>query len=342
AAKLEARPIPKLRGRWFANLDILKQMNWHFSNGYLGDGLTQILKKYGNMFNFHVLWSEGIFTICPEHIKLILATDFNNYERGPRFIETIAPVLGTGVFNSDGSMWKFHQSMTRPFFSCNRISHFNLFDRHAEVLISQMKERSSIEVGIDVQDLMGRFTLDSAMEFLFGSCVDSLNGKLPFPHHMDLACLASLDRHQAVDERFPRAFLQAMEAVSQCERLGPIWPLWEMFGDAMKEPMGVINAFIDPIIQDALHKKGTKDMEKGILRGQNIKLEEDTNNAEVDDDVTLLDHLALSPTHCNNDIINSLISDPVMLKDETLNIMLAGRDTTATTLTILVYFLATP
>lgn len=36
AAKLGARLIPRLRGRWFANLDILKEMNWHFSNGYLG------------------------------------------------------------------------------------------------------------------------------------------------------------------------------------------------------------------------------------------------------------------------------------------------------------------
>lgn len=37
AAKLGARPIPRVKGRWFANLDILKEMNWHFSNGYLGE-----------------------------------------------------------------------------------------------------------------------------------------------------------------------------------------------------------------------------------------------------------------------------------------------------------------
>ncbi|KAG9217633.1 hypothetical protein CCMSSC00406_0003678 [Pleurotus cornucopiae] len=328
AAKLGARLIPRLRGRWFANLDILKEMNWHFSNGYLGDGLTQILEQYGNAFNFHVLWGEGVFTVCPEHIKLILATDFNNYEKGPRFIETMSPVLGTGVFNSDGSMWKFHRSMTRPFFSRDRISHFDLFDRHAEVLIHRMKERSSIGMGIDVQDLMGRFTLDSATEFLFGSCVHSLNGKLPYPHHLDPAYLASLDNHQVADEKFPRAFLQAQEAISQRERLGPIWPLWEMFGDATKEPMRVVNAFIDPIIQEALRKKRTKDTEKGIFGGQTIKPEEDANSAEVEDDVTLLDHLV------------KFTSDPVVLKDETLNIMLAGRDTTAATLTVLVYFLA--
>lgn len=203
----------------------------------------------------------------------------------------MSPVLGTGVFNSDGSMWKFHRSMTRPFFSRDRISHFDLFDRHAEVLVSVMKERSSIGMGIDVQDLMGRFTLDSATEFLFGSCVHSLNGKLPYPHNLDPAYLTSLDSHQVADEKFPRAFLQAQEAISQRERLGAIWPLWEMFGDATKEPMGVVNAFIDPIIQEALRKKRTKDAEKGIFGGQSIKLEEDAHSAEVEDDATLLDHL---------------------------------------------------
>jgi cytochrome P450 len=34
------------------------------------------------------------------------------------------------------------------------------------------------------------------------------------------------------------------------------------------------------------------------------------------------------------------ITDPKILKDETLNIMLAGRDTTASTLTFVIYFLA--
>ncbi|OBZ76073.1 3,4-dihydroxy-2-butanone 4-phosphate synthase [Grifola frondosa] len=41
-------------------------------------------------------------------------------------------IFGTGVFNSDGEMWKFHRSMTRPFFTRKRISHFEIFDRHAE------------------------------------------------------------------------------------------------------------------------------------------------------------------------------------------------------------------
>lgn len=99
-------------------------------------------------------------------------------------------VLGTGVFNSDGTlaffgpMWalsnrltvrrrhvevsnfyskllfntvsqcscnRFHRSMTRPFFSRDRISHFDNFDRHADETIKLMKERLRAGYSIDFQ-----------------------------------------------------------------------------------------------------------------------------------------------------------------------------------------------
>ena len=50
-----------------------------------------------------------------------------------------------------GDMWKFHRSMTRPFFSHERISHFNIFDRHAEDAITQMKLRFSAGYPVDFQ-----------------------------------------------------------------------------------------------------------------------------------------------------------------------------------------------
>lgn len=33
-------------------------------------------------------------------------------------------------------MWKFYRAMTRPFFTHDRISHCNIFDRHAECAIN--------------------------------------------------------------------------------------------------------------------------------------------------------------------------------------------------------------
>ncbi|KAI5115350.1 hypothetical protein M0805_004636 [Coniferiporia weirii] len=75
-----------------------------------------------------------------------------------------------------------------------------------------------------------------------------------------------------------------------------------------------VRAYLDPILDDARRNNREK------------KASSVPNNIEEGE--TLLDHLV------------KLTDDPVILKDETLNIMIAGRDTTAATLTFVVYMLA--
>lgn len=41
--------------------------------------------------------------------------------------------------------------MTRPFFTKDRISHFDIFNRHAEDAISQMKTRLKEGYAVDLQ-----------------------------------------------------------------------------------------------------------------------------------------------------------------------------------------------
>lgn len=60
----------------------------------LGDGLKEKLEEHGNAFNFNVLWErDAVFTVSPEHIKLVLATDFNNYEKGEPLVSDAAHQL---------------------------------------------------------------------------------------------------------------------------------------------------------------------------------------------------------------------------------------------------------
>ena len=80
--------------------------------------------------------------------------------------------------------------MTRPFFHRERISDFDIFARHSEELLRKLGDRFRAGYAIDFQvsrafpvgrykepdppfsqDAIGRFTLDSATEFLFGTCV---------------------------------------------------------------------------------------------------------------------------------------------------------------------------
>jgi hypothetical protein len=47
-----------------------------------------------------------IFTIEPENIKTILATDFDNFELGQRRRTLMSHVIGPGIFSNDGAAWK--------------------------------------------------------------------------------------------------------------------------------------------------------------------------------------------------------------------------------------------
>src|SRR5690242_3723777 len=92
-------------------------------------------------------------------------------------------------------------------------------------------------------------------EFLFGSSVNSLEvleEHLPQPqNHPDyLNALRAASNYPATV--FADAFVNAQLVVAARERVGWIWPLFEMFEDKVKPFMKVVNAFIDPIVNDAV------------------------------------------------------------------------------------------
>ncbi|EMD32739.1 hypothetical protein CERSUDRAFT_118474 [Gelatoporia subvermispora B] len=313
AARLNAVMPPTVEYRWPGGMDSVRKVVHASKHGYLGEMFIQWTDAHGPTFNCPILFEDRIFTSEPEHIKAILATDFTSFEKGPSFFNQLKTLMGTGVFNSDGEMWKFHRGVARPFFSRDRISHFDIFDRHAEDAINKMKERLREGYAVDVQDLVSRFTLDSATDFLFGKDACSLSAPLPYPPSAPGAAERSVaaDAHPA--NQFSKAFMNAQLATAMRSRFLDAWPLFEFWEDKVAKHMGTVDAFVDPIVQDALAKHQAKG-------GVNA-------SKEPADDETLLGHLI------------NMTDDAQILKDETLNILLAGRDTTAATLTFTLYVL---
>ena len=124
---------------------------------------------------------------------------------------------------------------------------------------------------------MSRFTLDSATEFLLGSCVHSLSAGLPYPHNVTPPQSISGWNNSAHD--FAHAFLQAQITISERERKGIVWPLYELFHTKTDKPMQIVNAYLEPIIKEAVEKQ------------KNAPITNDKLSTGLDDDETVLDHL---------------------------------------------------
>ncbi|KAH9929493.1 cytochrome P450 [Epithele typhae] len=304
------------------------RVNWKKTQDkYPRDVQFRLSAHYGHSFMmrpFNVFWlliRGQFYTDEPEHIKTILATKFTNFEKGPVFREQLKSLLGSGVFNADGDLWKFHRSMTRPFFSKERITHFDIFDRHALDAIEQMKARCREGFSVDWQaslarfprppyDLASRFTMDSATEFLFGKDVCSLAVGLKYPPTSEKGQVQTI---QADSDEFTIAFAEAQTAAADRSDFPGIWGLFEFWKDEVEARRDSIDKFINPIIEDALKRKSGADMDYG------------DKSAEED---TMLTQMVRTT------------DDAQLIHDETINILLAGRDTTANTLTFAVYSLA--
>ncbi|CAA7262232.1 unnamed protein product [Cyclocybe aegerita] len=207
--------------------------------GFPAEHFRRWSETYGSTYRMNMLSTTAIFTDDPEFIKTMLATQFDAFEKGPLFREQVDSLLGTGVFNADGQMWKFHRSLTRPFFTRERLSDFDIYDRNGEKALTLARERLAQGHSVNVQDLFGRFTLDSATGFLFGHSVDSLSAGLPYPPSLAHLSPASFNTHPS------NAF------------------------DTIKPYRDIMDDFASPVIQRAIRewesKKDKKDEEHNTL-----------------------------------------------------------------------------
>ena len=167
--------------------------------------------------------------------------------------------------------------MIRPFFTQDRIRDFETFDRHAVKAIKKMKERFdegcalNFEVGnmrnhsqtdlIDMartQDVISRFTLDAACEFLFDTTLQTLDSELAYPHTKLRSGSHLSARKITREEAFSRALICAQTVLADRMNIGPAWVLAEFFKDRSELHMEVINEFLNPILERGLAKHAAR------------------------------------------------------------------------------------
>ncbi|KAF8811334.1 cytochrome P450 monooxygenase CYP63 [Phlegmacium glaucopus] len=311
AKSLGAKAIPRVVGKWPGNVDLLFRMMRAFDSSYILDVYLQLFEEYQcTTLNLRILWCDNIITMDQEHSKFVVATGFQYFWRGDSQKERLESFLGEGIFNRDDEKWKLHRAIARPFFARERIADFEIFERHWTRTLAILSSLESSNTPCEAQDLYCRFTLDAASEFLFGKNLDTLSASLPVP---GTAMGPKGSATQDTWGSFTRAFELAEQNVTNRGRLGSIWPLFELLKDKNEEHSKVIRAWLDPLVQDALEDK--QRLEKmGVV--------------SPIADKSFMQHLADST------------NDPVLIRDQLLNMLLASRDTTACVLTFITYFLA--
>ncbi|KAK9312169.1 cytochrome P450 [Lipomyces starkeyi] len=263
-------------------------------------------KRYGNTFGTKVFGQRNHWTIEPENIKAILATKFNDFGLGTRY-DAFLPFLGEGIFTLDNEGWAHSRMMLRPQFKRQQVSDIAMLEPHVRNLISCLT-RSQTE-SCDIQELFYRLTLDSATEFLFGESVQSLRLT---PESADQQ---TDNIYVVVSDAGKRGFT---DAFNYCQEVLAIRAImrsfcWLLNPKDFRDTTAVAHKFVDYYVNKALD----------AYRDGVAKLEEITGGRYI--------------------FLYSLVQetqDPKALRDQALNILLAGRDTTAGLLSWTFYLLA--
>nr|QKK82618.1 cytochrome P450 94A1 [Zanthoxylum armatum] len=166
---------------FFANLD--RNIQW----------LTEILQNSPSAtFALKNLNTVLVITANPANVQHILKTQFHNYPKGNYFRTSLFDFLGDGIFNADGSNWKFQRQVSSHEFNTKSLRKFIETVVESEIsdrLIPILSAAAANKTVLDFQDILQRFAFDNICNIAFGYD----------PHYL-LPSLPQADIAQAFDD----------------------------------------------------------------------------------------------------------------------------------------------
>ncbi|KAH6650841.1 cytochrome P450 [Chaetomium tenue] len=243
-----------------------------------------------------------IFTADHENIKAILATQFNDYGKGEPFHEEWKAFLGDSIFTTDGAMWHDSRQLIRPQFIKDRVSDLHVFESHMQTLFRAIANGGALNGENQHVDIeAGNGKPVDICDLFFRFTLDSATDFL-LGH--DLKSLSN--PHQ----EFAEAFGEVQRVQGIIARSGALNKLVPRA--SFNKNMEVINRFINLYIERTLR----------------LTPEELASKSKSDSGYTFLHALA------------GYTRDRQVLRDQLIAVLLAGRDTTACTLSWTIYELA--
>ncbi|KAK4155400.1 oxidoreductase-like protein [Chaetomidium leptoderma] len=261
------------------------------------------------MFDYELVVSRD-----PANIQAVLATQAADWDISEHRAASWEPLLGHGIFTSRGEQWKHSRTLVRPQFAVDQINDLDLFERHVQQLFAAIDKYRGDEDDMgwtrafDLQPLFYNLALDVVTEMLYGYSVHSQNPS----ERVELPVILG---YESPDRENIGQHMDAGKA--WIETRGALWKYrWLLPSRQFAKHCAAVHKYAEWFVQLRL-QCGDK-----YLDG----LQHQSGEANTDRYV-LLHELA------------KITQDPVELRSQTLNVLSAGRDTTAALLGWIFYFL---
>ncbi|KAL3680436.1 hypothetical protein R1sor_023392 [Riccia sorocarpa] len=277
--------------------------------------LTQFQKSGKSTLATPVIAGQVFYyTVDPVNIKHMLKTNFSNYPKGKLFHERMESLLGDGIFNIDGDSWRSQRKTASVEFSLKSLKDFSCasFKEYGCKLAGLCARQQYKREAVDMQDLYMRTTLDSIGKIGFGMDLGSLPKQFPLQPN-----------------EFATAFDGANEVATR-RFIDPFWKIKRFFGLGGEGQMETYVDTIDKFVYTVLDQR----KREYNSRGNHVRESEKPVpkiSLEKSDIISRFLDLSVSGDQ-------GPMSDK-FLRDVVLNFIIAGRDTTAVTMTWMTYML---
>ncbi|KAI9260881.1 cytochrome P450 [Helicostylum pulchrum] len=247
---------------------------------------------------------SNITTVDPKNIEYILKDNFNNYIKSQNFRRVFFDFFGDGIFNTDGESWRLQRRTSSQIFHVKNFqtAFTRVFIDHADVICDQIFD-PAVENSqvLDFHNLMLRYTMDTFVEIAFGVKLNSLLKRVDFSESFDVL---QLDNYSRI--------------------IFPFHSITRKFQDTFGKQKTIKQ-----------HLQTIDDFVYGIIRQRRLEKEQNPDLFTKSDDykTDLLFRFMKSES-----VTGELYTD-TQLRDTMLNMLIAGRDTSAQTLSWFFYCL---
>ncbi|UZJ55187.1 hypothetical protein CBS101457_004507 [Exobasidium rhododendri] len=130
---------------------------------------------------FPALGHRAILINRPEYIHFCQKTEFDHFVKGEHFLRCFQDVLGAhGIFVADGEVWKKQRKMASHIFSVGNFKTYvqETIQKDVGTLISLMDDAAATNVPVNLSDVFFRFTMSSFSQMAFSADLECLPTKV--------------------------------------------------------------------------------------------------------------------------------------------------------------------